>query len=265
VVRAVGTSSKLICSNLDILLLSSEGKKRFKLDPEFPSLHLLSNLNKATFILQSILEDYSKRYLSEPTDRVVALSGLAARVANVLECEELYGIFDLYLHRNLLWRRSSLDKMKRIEYKSLEVPSWSWMAYTGGIKFIDVDYGTLEVFNNLRFAKGNKKALITNVWEFGDCHLKKEEATRYQILDSCGTEIGWIMYDIEDGKDLRLERSVVVGRTCQSDGSESNGLDNRKYHILIVRQRAGNEYERVGIGTVQHGYISQQQPDICIL
>jgi hypothetical protein len=68
------------------------------------------------------------------------------------------------------------------------------------------------------------------------------------------------MYDVEDGKDLRSERSVVVGRTRQGDG-----LDNREYHILLVRQKGENEYERVGIGMVQQGYLLRQQRNVRIL
>jgi hypothetical protein len=78
-------------------------------------------------------------------------------------------------------------------------------------------------------------------------------------------EIGWIIYDVEDEKDLRRRQSVVVGRTRQGDGPESNGLDNREYHILLVRQKGENEYERVGIGMVQQGYLLRQQRNVRIL
>jgi hypothetical protein len=250
----------MICSNSDILLLSSKGsKKHFKLDPKFPRLLFLSGFIDTMYFLQSLLEDYSKRGLSEPTDRAVALSGLGTRISTALDCKEIYGVFGLYLHRNLLWRRSDLQKMmKPIEYKTPKVPSWSWMAYEGGIQFLDIRFGGLDLFDNLRFAPG-RNALITNVWEFCGCYLNEaaSETTPRQILDSCGTERGWIIYDVEDGTDLRLERSIVVGRTYQSDKCH--------YHILTVRRQAGNEYERTGIGMVQEGYISRQQPNICVL
>jgi hypothetical protein len=216
---------------------------------------------RATLVfLQSLLEDYSKRSLSEPTDRAVALFGLAARIASALDCKENYGIFDLYLHRNLLWQRSDLQNMiQRIEYKSRNVPSWSWMAYTRGIEFINVNLSQLDVINNLRFDKRDKQALITNVWEFQDCHLKEKkkaesQAARREILDSCETERGWIMYNVEGGEDLLSERSVVVGRM------------NREYYMLIVRQTAvESEYKRVGTGMVQQGYISRQEADVRVL
>jgi len=135
------------------------------------------------------------------------------------------------------------------------------MAYTGGIEFMNVDFGKLDLFKNLSFDEKDKQALITDVWEFQDCHLKEaekaeSEAARREILDSCESERGWIMYDVEGKKDFLSERGVVVGRTGSGDQSD--------YYMLIVRQRGENksEYERVGIGMVQKGYISRQQADI---
>jgi len=258
-VRAIGVSFKIIYSNLDILFLSSSGKKKhFKLDPKFPSLLFKSGFDTTLYFLQSLLEDYSNRTLSEPTDRHVALSGLAARIAKALNCEESYGIFGLYLHRNLLWQRSGL--LERIAYKPPAVPSWSWMAYTGGIKFMDIDVFKLDLFKNLKFYGDNKQALITDVWKFrGDLKAKEQsEAVSRRILDSYGKERGWIVYDVKGEEDLASKRSVVVGRT----GSE----DQSKYYMLIVKQREGNqsEFERVGIGMVQKGYISRRQADVCV-
>ncbi|CAI6096506.1 unnamed protein product [Clonostachys chloroleuca] len=105
-----------------------------KLDPKFPYHLQHSGVRSTIHFLQSLLEDYSKRGLSSPTNRAVALSGLAARIATALQCKDAYGYsaFGFYLHRSLLWQRTDLQK-KRIQYGTgKEVPSWSWMAYEGG-------------------------------------------------------------------------------------------------------------------------------------
>jgi len=62
-----------------------------------------------------LFEDYSKRDLTEKTDRAVAAYGLEARIARTLTCQSRYGIFERYLHRNLLWQASD-NKMERIKY-----------------------------------------------------------------------------------------------------------------------------------------------------
>jgi hypothetical protein len=103
------------------------------------------------------------------------------------------------------------------------------MAYTGGIDFLNVDLGRLQLFKNLRFNKKHKvlelfeklrfhkkykndrQTLITNIWEFRDCHLKKMEeavAARCEIFDSCDVKRGWIIYDVKPEADFLLERGV---------------------------------------------------------
>jgi hypothetical protein len=254
-------------SILTSVLPSREGGslKDFKLDPNFPSLLFKSGLEDTLSFLEDLLKDYSNRALSERTDRAIALSGLAARIGKALDCEEKYGIFELYLHRNLLWQWDNLQAtIERIEYKSRDVPSWSWMAYTRGIDFMNLDFGKLELFKNLRFDKkheNDKQTLITNIWEFQYCHLKEMEkaesvAAHCEIFDSCDAKKGWIVYDVKREDDPLLERGVVVGKTESEDQWE--------YYMLIVRQRDGKEgeYERVGIGKVQEGYIVRQPADI---
>jgi hypothetical protein len=239
--------------------------KDFKLDPNFPGLLFRSRFEDTLSFLEDLLKDYSKRALSKRTDRAIALSGLAARIGKALDCEEKYGIFGLYLYRNLLWQRyNQQTTMERIEYEPRDVPSWSWMAYTGGINFINLDSWKLKLFKNLRFDKkyeNGKQTLITNVWKFRGCHLKEMEKAEsvagcYKIFDSYDAKKGWIVYDVKREGNFLSERGVVIGKT----GSERQW----EYYMLIVEQRDGKEgeYERVGIGKVQEGYIVRQPADI---
>ncbi|CAG8979562.1 hypothetical protein HYALB_00011916 [Hymenoscyphus albidus] len=253
------------CENLTRLKSNVRTNKEFKLDPQFPKLLFNSGYSATLAFLSSFLEDYSNRHLTKPTDRVRALSGLTARIEQALSCEENFSIFELYLHRNLLWERTG--PMERINYESQKVPSWSWMAYTGGIKFIDDLYGNLEIFIPLEFFEEDKKMLQTDVWRFEEnCHLGEESEgefkTRRQILNSLGQKVGWLSFDVEDRKEFRGEQVVVVGKKRQVDGSE-----NQMFHVLLVRQSDGaeNEFERVGMGMVQQGYLSRQQRNVCII
>ena len=108
------------------MLISSKGKEKYyQLDPTFPNLLFNTGFAAMLRLLQSLLADHSTRWLSEPNDRAVALSGLAIRIAGALGCQERYGI-----HRSILWRRSG-EPMTRILYDSGEGPLWSWMAHTG--------------------------------------------------------------------------------------------------------------------------------------
>lgn len=193
------------------------------------------------------------------------------RIESVLPCKARYGVFEFFFHRNLLWQRSDVEKADRIKYEeSDKVPSWSWMAYPGGIKFIefdDVDYGKLYLYDNLKFGQDDLRDLITDVWNFRDCHLNRKERSdtgRYEVLDLHEVVRGWAMYDFKHGQDVDNERAVVIGRTASEDSPE-----RQEYHILVVGLKAGskgnNAYERVGLGRVQVGYLSRLQSDVRVI
>ncbi|TGO45211.1 hypothetical protein BCON_0412g00030 [Botryotinia convoluta] len=229
------------------LRCQEETKKYFQLDPMFPVRLKHSGLAAILSFLQSFLEDYSQRGITIPTDRAVALSGLVARIAEQLPCEVHHGIFDMFLHRTLLWRRSGQQKSKKIEYMphNVPVPSWSWMAYEGRIEFPRDDFGALDLFTDLIFIE---QTLTTTVWEFTDpaMKLKKEkDGTCYELLDSNEVKKGWV--DLDEEKELPAKRGVVVVAKHKTDQP-----GNSQYFVLIVRSKESNdEYERLGIGMIQ--------------
>ena len=222
------------------------------LDPNFPNRLLKSGHQRTMEFIHFLFKDYSKRDLTEKTDRAVATSGLEARIAGALRCQSRYGIFEKYLHRNLLWQASD-NKMERIVYKSQNVPSWSWMAYNGGIQFMDIPFGTVHWIDNLRFDKRRELLLITYVGKFRDCTMEPD-GKHYTILDFGRTKRGWIQYDVEEGEDLFKERCVVAGK------KDEDIFDVKEYYILVVRPTSVyGEYKRVGVGLIQSDYVVRQR------
>ena len=221
------------------------------LDPNFPNRLLKSGHQRTMEFIHFLFEDYSKRGLTEETDRAVAISGLEARIAGALKCQSRYGIFERYLHRNLLWQASD-NKMEQIKYPTRNVPSWSWMAYNGDIQFIDISFGTVDWINSLQFDEEREFALITDVGEFQDCTIEPDEK-RYAVLGLDGMKRGWIQYDVEGGEDLFEKRCVVAGRKSNKYG---DGLNVKEYYILVVRPTSvDDEYKRVGVGLIQSDYV----------
>ncbi|KAK3318209.1 hypothetical protein B0H66DRAFT_532722 [Apodospora peruviana] len=251
--------SGIYYEDLTLTKISTRSKRHFAMDPGFPRRLYMSGYSDTISFLQSFLEDYSNRALTRPTDRNAAISGLPARVSSVLRCHESFGSFNLFLHRTLLWHRKDPQKMKKIEYgEPIKIPSWSWMAYEGGIKFLDAKWGSIKLYKNLSFKDNIKKTLTVDVWEFQGCHLQEAlEATSgaisRQILDSSGSERGWVIYDTEHYGDLSLERVVVVGKTGQ------------KCHLLIVMQTPESEYERLGIGEIEKEFLSRTKKDAVLV
>jgi hypothetical protein len=273
------------------------------LDPNFPNRLLMSGDRRIVEFIHFLFEEYSKRDLTEETDRCVAISGLEKRIAGALRCQSRYGIFQQYIHRNLLWQASN-NKMERIAYNNQQVPSWSWMAYNGSIQFINIPFEKVYWVDTLRFDKERKSALVTNIGEFQDCTMELD-GTHYAVLDFDRVKRGWIQYDVEEGEDLCKERCVVVGKVNQDESedefkdefedesedefedeskgeSEDEGKDKsedeskdesedgyrsvEKYYILIVRPTSmDGEYRRVGIGLIQSDYVVRQRLDVQVV
>ncbi|KAK3987698.1 hypothetical protein QBC44DRAFT_360636 [Cladorrhinum sp. PSN332] len=120
-------------------------------DPKFPDI--LMNAKQAERILryQDLFKEYSRLSLTNSCDRPTAIDGLQSRIFRALGVKGGFGILDEgykgpshlgHLRRSLLWCRApSTAELTRINFKEAyggisRVPSWSWMAYTGGIDYI---------------------------------------------------------------------------------------------------------------------------------
>jgi hypothetical protein len=240
---------------------SSFRKEYFMLDPNFPERLLMAGDKRTMEFIQFLSTEYSRRGLTEKTDRCAAISGLESRIARAKKCETRFGIFESFLHRSLLWQRSGERNTDQIDYKTQIVPSWSWMAYSGSIQFMDIAFGDVGWVRSLRFNKRYKyrrfnkewkPALVTDIGSFRRCNPERR-GSGYAILDLEGAERGRIQYDMETHKRLDAERCVVVGR-------DSTGPDDwrTKYYILVVRPTGmENIYTRVGAGWIRSDYVAR--------
>jgi hypothetical protein len=137
--------------NASAFMLSSFRRKYFMLDPNFPKRLLQAGNERTIEFIQFLSTEYSKRGLTEKTDRCAAISGLESHIAEAKKCETRFGIFESFLHRSLLWQRSEERDTERIDYGAQVVPSWSWMAYNGSIEFTNIPFGEVEWVRGLRF------------------------------------------------------------------------------------------------------------------
>jgi hypothetical protein len=199
-----------------------------------------------------LLQNYSKRGLTKDTDRCAAVSGLEIRIARALGCSSRHGIFEKHLHRNLLWQASD-RKTERIAYdNNQEVPSWSWMACSGGIEFMDIPMGSVSWAKTIAFdTECGFAALIADVGNFLDCTMDAE-GDRCIVLDiSTNKEAGWVRYDIEGSVEDSEDHCVVVGRT------EDNNIAQEYYILVVVPTGKDGEYRRVGVGKVGTGCVER--------
>jgi len=89
-----------------------------------------------------IVENYSARALTVPTDVLPALAGAASVFQTGLQNENAYlaGFFRGYLLESLLWRRRENDALADLRPGGF-LPSWSWASIIGGVTF-EVTYSS---------------------------------------------------------------------------------------------------------------------------
>jgi hypothetical protein len=247
-------------------------KSLFLGDPRFP-MSLLSRFEKDRITLfQYLFRRYSRLGITVKTDRSVAISGLEKRLVETFETEGQHGVTEKYLHRSLLWQRDGDPRMKRILYKNRKVPSWSWMAYEGHIKYMPIEFGTVGWNEIVRFG-ARDTILEAQVKEFRHCRVERS-GTQCEVSDKTdGSEGGWLRYDEEDCIAVETVKCVIIGSEIGREaGSE------RQYYILLVtppslgeRLETGLEYgseegleiyKRVGVGSLLGKLIWLDGPEV---
>lgn len=135
-------------------------------DPTFPEAIIKADRGEKILQYQKLYQDYTRLNLTYAVDRPIAIGSLQERILGALEVNDGFGAFDEekpernghsqgrgLLRRSLLWcRGADTPVLHPIEFPAkhdiAKVPSWLWMAYTGGIncspKFGRVDWNALE-------------------------------------------------------------------------------------------------------------------------
>lgn len=93
-----------------------------------------------TSVLQwySTVEDYTSRNLTMTSDKFVALSGLAKKSSESLQCEYLAGLWSKCIHVGLAWEVPTDAHAVRVPARA---PSWSWAAVDGPVQWKSMDSG----------------------------------------------------------------------------------------------------------------------------
>ncbi|KAF2682223.1 hypothetical protein K458DRAFT_370889 [Lentithecium fluviatile CBS 122367] len=89
-------------------------------------------------IWEDIVYVYSRTKLTNNTDKLIALSGLAKRMGAISQDDFVAGIWRQKLPAQLLWTVSSsqnVDGRPSCRYKAYFAPTWSWASVNGKISF----------------------------------------------------------------------------------------------------------------------------------
>lgn len=189
--------------------------------------------------------------LTRKEDRPVAIRGLEERLIKTFGATGRYGVFEIFLHRCLLWKRSgsALEPIKW--FRDGPVPSWSWMAYEGGIQYIDAPD---------EWVKGEIK------WSISTSESKD---TREGQVDHDGIQLQAPVWHFEaqskgitlDNGSLaipNLSKCVVIGESKWPADEK-----DRKCYVLIVGPVGGDGVEvwkRFGVGIIERRHIAMDGP-----
>ncbi|KAG9230962.1 heterokaryon incompatibility protein-domain-containing protein, partial [Amylocarpus encephaloides] len=202
-------------------------------------------------LIQSLFTDYSNLGITERKDRPVAIDSLATALANALETNVRYGIFERFLHKSVLWQRSQNIPLEQIPFAADKAPpSWSWMAYHGQIRYPqEITLGGIEWDKRVHFVKAEyampPDILETRVRRLQNCEIKPEGV----ISDMENNKVGNLHFDTQLENDpLEEVRCAIIGRDAKvKDGG-------REYHVLFVASTQ-LKFRRVGMGTIQQRFI----------
>ena len=243
--------------------LAYSRKAAFLGDSDFPhSVHAFKE-GMTLQLYQNLYERYSTLGLSYLTDRPRAIAGLEKRLMKALGSCGGYGIFQSkdenrdYFHRGLLWQRSGTT-LKRIDFKSADmVPSWSWMAFDGEIRYMNVPLGNIEKAEDLvsPFERTEPGTLYT------DLSPTKRAELRAPVRTLAVPKPSWLILDEPESPDRPVARPlkcVIVGKSRKSTG---NG-DRTNYALIVSLLRIEGKveiYERAGVAYLATSEILPEQ------
>ncbi len=206
---------------------------------------------------------YSGLGFTRHVDRPVAISGLEKRLVRTFQAYGGFGVFDIYLQRGLLWQRPDNGVLARIQYPpDRHVPSWSWMAYQGRIKYMDIPFDGADWTTDLQspFKAG------TNDWD--KRHWEPDASTRATDLLASARRLTInrldmltrVVFDEPREYDVETLRCIIVGK--QKKGEQ---VDDPIHWVLIIRSVLKRNssglyalYERVGVGYLLASHISTE-------
>lgn len=230
---------------------------------------------------KTVVEAYSERRLSYPTDRLVALDGLRAELqrssgAKKKQQQQRYlsGIWEDKLPDQLLWQVAhSLEG--GAEANPLGLPSWTWACVPCGVRFLLIDKAKNVCHRIVVSACGRELTIRARVKpvvrtsrstagaavmkhitdDINASHAKATSSLARYILD--GDEaVGWLVYDVQTPEDEGDDYIVGLMSTLSRreddverlHGSSAAAKKQHQYWCLVVRKTADGKYRRVGVG-----------------
>ncbi|KAK1621937.1 heterokaryon incompatibility protein-domain-containing protein [Colletotrichum phormii] len=222
-------------------------KASFLGDSDFP--HSIDTYVRGMKIelYQDLYQKYSGLALSNIGDRPVAIRGLETRLIRTFKTVGAHGVFDTFFHRCLLWQRASrcLSRIDSGLLRGVYVPSWSWMAYEGEIRYMNVPFNKYAWEADIisPFRAWPDQSMKERGEREGACEIK---APVWEFQGSNG-----LLLEL-DNPDRMLSnlKCVIVARR-----KDLQGNPQQSHYIIVVEfveiDGVSEVYERAGVAEVR--------------
>ncbi|KAK0375216.1 hypothetical protein CLIM01_07438 [Colletotrichum limetticola] len=200
-----------------------------------------------------LYERYSSLALTYATDRPRAIAGLEKRLATALKSIGVYGVFQSNFHRDLLWqRRNTGTTLTRINFVCGErIPSWSWMAIDGEIRYMNVDLGDLDRNRNI---SSSLQRSSSQAISYTTSHASAKAYFRAPVHTLMRDNPAGMILDEPNRVLPRPLMCVIIGSNKQHRG---NPL--RHYALIVTPVEGSGEekvVERVGVAYLSKADVS---------
>ncbi|KAF7534270.1 hypothetical protein G7054_g6357 [Neopestalotiopsis clavispora] len=209
-------------------------------------------------LFQSLYERYTKLEFTYPTDRPIAIRGLETRLLRALDTRGGYGVFEQYMRRGLLWQRKE-PSLPRIDFSKSPssnahefVPSWSWMAYDGPIRYMEIP------------AAAEWAAWYADVrspWESDECAKPFELRVLVRNLADFAP-CDRIIFDDLRATSKHDFKCVIVGSKRAPDPMQAEVY----YSLIVTPVHAGEHIcQRAGVAFLERRDIDWKSPPVAML
>ncbi|KAL1612964.1 hypothetical protein SLS60_001195 [Paraconiothyrium brasiliense] len=242
----------------ETLTMMNNKKASFLGDSDFPNSIESSVKGTKILLFQNLYEKYAAMELSFMKDRPMAIRGLEKRLVRTFKTKGGFGMFECYMHRCLLWKRASWSLSPIKTFGEESTPSWSWMAYAGGIRFMDIPFGDMSWADDI-YSPWHHDAIADDHAESCEQKVRQPSAIQapaWELANSFAPENLFL-----DDRSRSLPQSlryIVVG----TEKSKRPGSNYHRVYVLIVASVSGHgerAYQRVGVGILAEPLICKSK------
>ncbi|KAI0435728.1 heterokaryon incompatibility protein-domain-containing protein [Xylaria telfairii] len=259
-------------------LLSEEDEQWRARGPKYRNKQVVSTYDEDLFneTWRRVVETYSQRQITYPTDIFPALSGLANRWSRMTGKRYLGGLWADGLLVGLMWHVAKValtnDGETKQQQNTYTAPTWSWASVQREVRWPDKDYDTLEFFVEIDMQNSDcvyggldTFGRITSGWivitgkvmcvQFksvagGTAFLTKNGAVSVFTPDgeiSCGELAGKELVCLQYSTNHPIQESYIALVLTPVDVSERN-LGDTSFVPENIKQ-LGGKYRRIGLAT----------------